>query len=177
MHPKNESRLTFWSVPPFRQQFQTVARTIKLREVRFIVAEVYGLFYLLYGMKLPVVLLILWSAPYSTRPTAVDLAFAVTPYMIAAMFLSGVIFALAAGGIAWFVLGRAIECRRPSRLRFGIWGALALGGPLLPMVAVVPADSRHFVSGVLIVVLLFGAGIAAGWCWFIQRDQSPQAGE
>ncbi|MGQ0633030.1 MAG: hypothetical protein ACT4QC_00315 [Planctomycetaceae bacterium] len=155
-----EPKLTFWSIPPFRQRLRTAARTIKAQQARSVIAAIYAFAYSQYGLKVPAIIWILWLEVFRNRPAAVDVAMAGSRFLLAAGIVCQIVSGIGAGLTAWFVLGRAIRSRRHSPVRFGIWGALALGAPLLLGVGIVPAEQMLFLLANMVLMLLFSAGIA-----------------
>ncbi|MBI3862395.1 MAG: hypothetical protein HY290_10920 [Planctomycetia bacterium] len=177
MNPEHEPKLTFWSVPPFRQRLRAVANSLTLRQVRFLIAELYGMFYLLFAIKVPVIFLIATHAIGGSSPTAVNLFGEAVRFLIPAAALCAIVGALFGGAVAWHVTGRALRSRRLSRVRCALCGAL---GTTLPMVSLVPAappQQLPIAAIALVVLWLFGAGLGLGFHWVVQRDRTEQPQE
>jgi hypothetical protein len=168
----SDPKLTFWSIPPFRQQVKTVARTIKLRDARLLVVQLYGILYLLLGMKLPILLLFVTISSIGKSPTAADPISTAIPYLIFAMIVCALAGAIAGAGGAWTITGWGLRCRQPHRLQWAIWGALAATVPVLPGLAVVSKSAPVVVAGFL--ALLFGAGVGLAFHWVVERDRRDQ---
>ena len=164
-----EPKLTFWSIPPFRKRVQAITR-IEMRDARLLLAQFYGSLYLLYGMKIPVVLWLVTASFIGTGPAAVDFLTTVIPYLILAVFACGFAGAGAGAGVAWVITGRALRSRNPSRVRFALFGALAASVPVVPLLAVVPGAPSLVVTGFL--VWLVGAGLGTAFHWIVQRDRA-----
>src|SRR5579872_4680958 len=175
VNPDNDPKLTFWSVPPIRQWLRTVAITVKLRDARFLIAQVYGTLYLLYGLKIPLIWFIVAHSIVGTSPLAIDFLVSGIPFLLPAAIVCMLISSIAGGGAAWYIMGRAMRTRRRSRLHWAIWGALGAGAPMLSLVAIAPSQRLPAVGAILILMLLFGAGLGAVFHWVVERDQAPQA--
>jgi hypothetical protein len=176
MNPDTEPHVTFWSIPPFRQRLRAIAKTISVREVRVLVAEIYGIFYALYGFKIPFIVLLAVASILGPGPSSFDFTMAAVPYLLPAAFLSLAFGGLAGGGMAWFILGRAIQSRLRRRVHWAIWAALGMSAPALLPLFVVGSSHTFSVVGIFLLVSAFGGAIGFGSHWVVQRDQSEKAG-
>jgi hypothetical protein len=175
--PDTEPKLTFWSIPPFRQRLRVAAKTIKtikVRDARLLLTQIYGMLYFVYGMKVPVILLVVVLSLVGTSSPAVDsMMTAAIPYVIFAAIGCGLAGAVAGAGTAWIITGRAMRSRRQDRLRWASAGALGAALPVIPLLAVVPESPALIVAGFLL--LLFGGGMGWGFHCIVQRDRVDQA--
>ena len=173
LKPRTEPQLTFWSIPPFRQRAHEMAKTIKLRDARFLIAQVYGMLYLLYGIKIPIILLLISQSIFGTGPAAFDRVTRAIPYLAWAAAVCVCVSGITGGITAWLVTGRAMRSRERHRLRWALWGALGAAMPFLPVAGVVPTKVMTLITG--FVLLLFGGAIGAAFHWLVQRDQADLA--
>jgi hypothetical protein len=172
VNPDPEAKLTFWSIPPVRQRLHVVAKTIKVRDARLLVTQIYGLLYFLYGVQVPVVLWVVVSSFIGTSPSAIDLMMTAVPYVIFAVIVCGLTGAFAGAGTAWIITGRALRSHNRDRLYWASAGALGAAVPAVPLVAAVPEDPLLVTAGFLL--LLFGAGMGFAFHWIVERDRADQ---
>jgi len=167
-----DPKLTFWSVPPFRQNAIAVARKIKVREARLLLAQFYGTLYFLWGMKAPA-LLILASPLGLTDSQKADFLLKVGLHAaIVGLILCGLGGAFAGAVATWIIAGRGIRARKRNRLQWAAWGAIGAAAPAVCVVAVVGANLLFVITG--IVLLLFGAAQGAAFHWVVGREQPKE---
>jgi hypothetical protein len=152
---------------------QIAAKTIKVRDARLILTEIYGILYFMCAIKIPVVLLFVVTSFLGASPPAFDLISTALPYLIFAAVVCGFVGAIAGAGTAWIITGRAMRSSKQERLRWVSAGALAAALPVLPLVAITPDAPILIVGGFL--WLLLGGGIGFAFHWVVQRDRADKA--
>jgi hypothetical protein len=177
MSPDPPPKLSFWNIPPFRQRFRAAPQSIKIRGVRILVAAIFGMHYLRFGLEIPSICVTCADSILGASSPFANITLTAIPYALGTAIVSMVFCAIAAAGAAWYITGRAMQVRKHSRVRWAIWGALAAGAPMLSIIAIVSAEEVPFAFGVQVLLMLLGAGIGVSSCWVFQREQASHASE